>query len=119
MHVFFALLSAHPASHRTASHKCRQLLLAVDDAAAAVVATPNCQTTAAAADTIAAAAAAAVAMCHSKLSDSRLAHCCVSTPLLLAICPARLSSYSVAFLSARAKALNVHSTMWWLFLPAN
>jgi hypothetical protein len=39
--------------------------------------------------------------------------------LLLAIMPARRSSYSVARRSARANALNVASTMWWLFLPAS
>ena len=39
------------------------------------------------------------------------AHCCVSTPLLLATCPCRRGSASVAIRSARANALNVASTM--------
>ena len=42
----------------------------------------------------------------------------MSTPLLDATMPARLSSYSVALRRARAKALNVASTMWWEFFPA-
>ena len=33
--------------------------------------------------------------------------------------PARRGSVSHAWRSARAKALNVASTMWWLFLPAS
>ena len=41
-----------------------------------------------------------------------LGYCWVNTPFDDAICPALLSSCSVARLSARAKALNVASTMW-------
>ncbi len=48
-----------------------------------------------------------------------LPHCCVSTPLLLAMVPARRGSVSHAWRSARANALKVASTMWWLFLPAS
>jgi len=54
-----------------------------------------------------------------KHTHNTLHHCCVSTPLELAIMPCLLPSYSVATRRARAKALNVHSTMWWLFLPAS
>lgn len=43
----------------------------------------------------------------------------MSTPLLLAMVPARRGSVSHAWRSARANALNVASTMWWLFLPAS
>lgn len=46
-------------------------------------------------------------------------HCCVSTPLELAMVPARRASCSVACRSARANALNVASTMWWLLRPAS
>lgn len=46
-------------------------------------------------------------------------HCCVRTPLDDAICPALLSSCSVAFLSALANALKVASTMWCEFFPAS
>ncbi|GBF99840.1 hypothetical protein Rsub_12540 [Raphidocelis subcapitata] len=46
-------------------------------------------------------------------------YCCVSTPLLLAMRPARRSSTSHARRSARAKALKVASTMWWLLRPAS
>jgi len=48
-----------------------------------------------------------------------LPHSRASTPLLLAMVPARRGSVSHAWRSARANALKVASTMWWLFLPAS
>ena len=44
-------------------------------------------------------------------------YACVSTPLEEAIMPCRRGSTSVACRSALANALNVASTMWWLFRP--
>lgn len=47
------------------------------------------------------------------------AHCCVSTPLELAMLPWRRGSASQAWRSALAKALNAASTMWCELTPAN
>ncbi len=51
--------------------------------------------------------------------NGTLGYCWVNTPLDDAIWPALRSSCSVARRSARAKALNVASTMWWEFFPAS